>query len=92
MKATGIVRRIDELGRVVIPKELRRTLGIQEGDPLEISAENGEIAMRKYSYEGKAVEAAKLIYSLTEEMPLDLARRIRAMAEPIIDILTKEIK
>lgn len=40
MKATGIVRRIDELGRVVIPKEIRRTLRIREGDPLEITLEN----------------------------------------------------
>lgn len=48
--ATGIVRRIDDLGRVVIPKELRRTLRIHESDPMEIfTAENGEIILRKYS-------------------------------------------
>lgn len=47
--ATGIVRRIDDLGRVVIPKELRRTLRIHESDPMEIfTAENGEIILRKY--------------------------------------------
>lgn len=50
MKATGIVRRIDELGRVVIPKEIRRTLRIREGDPLEIFTENdGGIILKKYS-------------------------------------------
>lgn len=50
MKATGIVRRIDELGRVVIPKEIRRTLRIREGDPLEIFTENdGGIVLKKYS-------------------------------------------
>ena len=50
MKATGIVRRIDDLGRVVIPKEIRRTLRIREGDPLEISTEaNGEVIFKKYS-------------------------------------------
>jgi len=48
--ATGIVRRMDDLGRVVIPKELRRTLRIHESDPMEIfTAENGEIILRKYS-------------------------------------------
>lgn len=48
--ATGIVRRVDDLGRVVIPKELRRTLRIHESDPMEIfTAENGEIILRKYS-------------------------------------------
>lgn len=50
MKATGIVRRIDDLGRVVIPKEIRRTLRIREGDPLEIFTEQeGEIILKKYS-------------------------------------------
>lgn len=50
MKATGIVRRIDELGRVVIPKEIRRTLRIREGDPLEIFTDRkGEIILKKYS-------------------------------------------
>lgn len=55
MKATGIVRRIDELGRVVVPKEIRRTLRIHEGDPLEIFTEKeGEIILKKYSPIGEA--------------------------------------
>ena len=50
MKATGIVRRIDDLGRVVIPKEIRRTMRIREGDPLEIYTEKvGEVIFKKYS-------------------------------------------
>ena len=50
MKATGIVRRIDDLGRVVIPKEIRRTMRIREGDPLEIYTGNdGEVIFKKYS-------------------------------------------
>ena len=50
MKATGIVRRIDDLGRVVVPKEIRRTLRIREGDPLEIFvAREGEVILKKYS-------------------------------------------
>ena len=50
MKATGVVRRIDDLGRVVIPKEIRRTLRIKEGDPLEIFTDKeGEVILKKYS-------------------------------------------
>nr|WP_092074985.1 AbrB/MazE/SpoVT family DNA-binding domain-containing protein [Dendrosporobacter quercicolus]NSL49616.1 AbrB/MazE/SpoVT family DNA-binding domain-containing protein [Dendrosporobacter quercicolus DSM 1736]SDN25118.1 transcriptional pleiotropic regulator of transition state genes [Dendrosporobacter quercicolus] len=48
MKSTGIVRRVDDLGRVVIPKELRRNLDIKEGDPMEIYVENDRIILRKY--------------------------------------------
>ena len=60
MKATGIVRRIDDLGRVVIPKEIRRTLRIREGDPLEIFTDReGEIILQKYSPIGELGEFAK---------------------------------
>ena len=48
MKATGIVRRIDDLGRVVIPKEIRRTMRIREGDPLEIYTEGNSVILRKH--------------------------------------------
>jgi len=57
MKATGIVRRIDDLGRIVIPKEIRRTLRIREGDPLEIFTDReGEIILKKYSPIGELTE------------------------------------
>lgn len=57
MKATGIVRRIDDLGRVVIPKEIRRTMHIREGDPLEIyTAADGEVIFKKYSPMGELAE------------------------------------
>ncbi|QUI20827.1 stage V sporulation protein T [Vallitalea pronyensis] len=60
MKATGIVRRIDDLGRVVIPKEIRRTLRIREGDPLEIFTDkDGEIILKKYSPIGELGTFAK---------------------------------
>lgn len=59
MKATGIVRRIDDLGRVVIPKEIRRTLRIREGDPLEIFTNvDGEVIFKKYSPIGEISETA----------------------------------
>ena len=60
MKATGIVRRIDELGRVVIPKEIRRTLHFREGDPLEIFTDkDGGVILKKYSIMGDIEEHAK---------------------------------
>ena len=59
MKATGIVRRIDDLGRVVIPKEIRRTMRIREGDPLEIYTSNdGEVIFKKYSPINELAEGA----------------------------------
>lgn len=59
MKATGIVRRIDDLGRIVVPKEIRRTLRIREGDPLEIFIDReGEIILKKYSPIGELSQFA----------------------------------
>ncbi|MGI6081523.1 MAG: stage V sporulation protein T [Limnochordia bacterium] len=60
MKATGIVRRIDDLGRVVIPKEIRRSLRIREGDPLEIFVDqDGEVVLKKYSPMGELSDFAQ---------------------------------
>lgn len=60
MKATGIVRRIDDLGRVVIPKEIRRNLRIREGDPLEIYVDReGEVILKKYSSIGELGDFAQ---------------------------------
>ena len=62
MKATGIVRRIDDLGRIVIPKEIRRTMRIREGDPMEIfTSREGEILLKKYSPVGELGEFASSI-------------------------------
>lgn len=62
MKATGIVRRIDDLGRIVIPKEIRRTMRIREGDPMEIfTSREGEILLKKYSPVGELGEFAATI-------------------------------
>lgn len=68
MKATGVVRRIDDLGRVVIPKEIRRTLRIKEGDPLEIFTDKeGEVILKKYSPIGELSEfAAEYAETLTK--------------------------
>ena len=79
MKATGIVRRIDELGRVVIPKEIRRTMRIREGDPLEIYTDrDGEVIFKKYSPVGELIEfAAEYADTLqkTMSMPIFISDR-----------------
>ena len=79
MKATGIVRRIDDLGRVVIPKEIRRTMRIREGDPLEIFTDReGEVIFKKYSPIGElqnfASEYAETLQK-TSGMPIFICDR-----------------
>lgn len=64
MKSTGIVRRIDELGRVVIPKEIRKTLKIREGDTLEIYVEKDSIILRKFSHLNNLSSTAKKMVSI----------------------------
>ncbi len=64
MRATGIVRRVDDLGRVVIPKEIRRSLGIREGEPLEIYLENDAVVFRRYSF--RLSEEVKRLGELVE--------------------------
>ena len=68
MKATGVIRRIDELGRIVIPKEIRRTMRIKEGTPLEIySGDDGELLLKKYSPVFEISEiAAEVAQSIAE--------------------------
>ncbi|MBR6556032.1 MAG: AbrB/MazE/SpoVT family DNA-binding domain-containing protein [Clostridia bacterium] len=84
MKATGIVRRIDDLGRVVIPKEIRRTMRIREGEALEIfTSDNGEVVFKKYSPVGETAEAAaRLCESIwrTTSVPVVVCDRDRIIA------------
>ena len=75
MKATGIVRRIDDLGRVVIPKEIRRTMRIREGDPLEIFTDleiytnsDGEVIFKKYSPIGEIGESAAQVADIMHRL------------------------
>ena len=74
MKATGIVRRIDDLGRVVIPKEIRRTMHIRDGDPLEIfTSSGGEVVFKKYSNIFELKESAEMYASaLSKETALSV--------------------
>lgn len=74
MKATGIVRRIDDLGRIVIPKEIRRTMRIREGDPMEIfTSREGEILLKKYSPVGELGDFAN---ALAESMAQTLGELV----------------
>lgn len=75
MKATGIVRRIDDLGRIVVPREIRRTLHIREGEPMEIfTGRDGEIILKKYSMMGElgdyAIELAESMAQATGHLVL----------------------
>jgi len=84
MKATGIVRRIDDLGRVVIPKEIRRTMRIREGDPLEIYTDNdGEVIFKKYSPLGEmgsfATQYAEVLHK-TSGFPVVVCDRDHVIA------------
>lgn len=73
MKATGIIRRIDDLGRVVIPKEIRRSLRIKEGDPLELyTTNNGELVLKKYSPIGDCENEAKKLIELARTLNIRL--------------------
>ena len=94
MKATGIVRRIDDLGRVVIPKEIRRTLRIREGDPLEIFTDReGEIILKKYSPIGELGEFADSLAQSTGNIVCitDRDQVIAFAGAPKKDVLLKPI-
>ncbi len=107
MKATGIVRRIDDLGRVVIPKEIRRTLRIREGDPLEIFVDReGEVILKKYSPIGElgdfAQEYADSLFESTGHITLICDRdAIVAVAgaakkqwvdKPVVDVVERSME
>ena len=98
MKATGIVRRIDDLGRVVIPKEIRRTMRIREGDPLEIYTEkDGEVIFKKYSPMGELSDFAGQMcdtISKTTGTPVAICDRdsfIAVCGAPRREIFSKQI-
>lgn len=98
MKATGVVRRIDDLGRVVVPKEIRRTLRIKEGDPLEIFTDKeGEIILKKYSPIGELSEfASEYVDTLTKTTGhiaciTDKDTIIAVAGAPKKDLLEKEV-
>lgn len=87
MKATGIVRRIDDLGRVVIPKEIRRTMHITEGDPLEIFVNKDGVIFKKYYPEAMYEDnIAEIINTMQEDYDLNCPEVIELL-EKAKDIL-----
>lgn len=86
MKATGIIRRVDDLGRVVIPKEIRRNLGIYEGEALEIYIEDGGVLFKKFET-NLSLEAKTLWERAEMNIPYDDPNR-----HAILDALSKAMK
>ena len=72
MKATGIVRRVDDLGRIVIPKTVRRSMGIVEGTPLELFTEKGALICKKYVVENELGDMVGNLMETVEDMCVDL--------------------
>lgn len=95
MKATGIIRRIDDLGRVIIPKEIRRTLHIDEGDPLEIFVEDGRLMLAKY-YPSSfyADQLTHVLKTLADDADISAEKRDRvdALLQGACSILREETK
>lgn len=86
MKATGIIRRMDDLGRIVIPKEIRRALCIQEGDPLEIMTDEfGNIIIQKYDSRERAVVNA--IESVRDTFDCEMPQAVKDLLAVVINIL-----
>ena len=82
MKSTGIVRKVDELGRIVLPKELRQTLNINERDPIEIFVDNSSIILQKY-------EPACMFCNNTNDMVQYMGRNICKECLKAIEVLTR---
>ena len=93
MKATGIIRRVDDLGRIVIPKEIRRSVGIREGEPLEIFIEGGDtVCFRKYKTNlGDAVEHLRdQIENGCDDLTYGTLMRIDALLEEVQELVKGE--
>ncbi|AFQ19540.1 AbrB/MazE/SpoVT family DNA-binding domain-containing protein [Bacillus thuringiensis] len=87
MKSTGVTRKIDELGRIVLPKELRRTLGIGEKEPLEIFVEGEKIILQKY----KSYDACAITGDISEKN-MSLANGQIILSPEGAELLIKEIQ
>jgi AbrB family looped-hinge helix DNA binding protein len=94
MKETGIVRRIDDLGRVVVPKELHYKLGIREGDALEILYDDDMVCFRKYNVEGLFASALNKVVDMfnDEEVSQCLSPEEKIVIKSMIDFLLKKRK
>ena len=84
MKATGIVRRVDDLGRVVIPREIRKQMGIREGEPMEIFLENDAVMFRRYSY--RLTEEVARVAELVEQNCGADRETVRLLTDKFLEI------
>lgn len=94
MRATGVIRRVDDLGRIVIPKEIRQTLKIREGDPLEIWLDGSAICLKKYDVIAPFEDTLKsLVDMLNDE---DVSRKIseedKSVIRSIVNMLLVKCK
>lgn len=91
MKTTGIIRRIDELGRVVIPKEIRRTCNIHEGDPLEIYIDNDAVCFKKYFVVGEFLETINhMINDVGDEYEMKNRQEVISKLNEVVVLLKAE--
>ena len=79
MVATGIVRRVDELGRIVLPKEIRRAVGIKDGDPLEIFRDKDYIVLKKYTLADEVGEAVDFLKSWIDDPESDATKNMTSL-------------
>ena len=95
MKATGIVRRVDDLGRIVIPKEIRRQLGVSENTPMELFLEDKSLVIRKYEtnncIKDRLDEFKSVFYESKEDLDSETAKAIEVHINALLGIM-KSIK
>ena len=89
MKTTGIVRRVDDLGRIVIPKEIRRALHIKEGDPLEIYVDNNMVCLRNYKYQAVEDACEEVLNASTDFVNAEQRETIVAHLKAIQELIFK---
>lgn len=91
MKATGIIRRVDDLGRIVIPKEIRRKLRVTENTPMELFVGNNKIILKKYiptpSVKESVNDLRKIFYEMEEFFGAETANKIEKHIKALIEIL-----
>ena len=95
MKSTGIVRRIDDLGRIVIPKEIRRQLRVKEGDPFELFLDGDYVCFKKYSTEPDLKGAIEGLHAIIygEDSPVeDLPEEQAASIKALLRVLERDIE
>ena len=91
MKATGIIRRVDDLGRIVIPKEIRRTLGVTDGTPMELFTEGKKLIIQKYipelDFKQSVDDLRKVFYETEEFFSAGTANKIEEHIKALTEIL-----